>query len=140
MQGHPEPECSHLGHALEEAGLRGAESSNFEARPIQVATLSFSLWLGDMPAILKGFFEQIARPGFAFSKNADNPIMNKGLKGRSACVLVIMVMSASLYRWPFRAHSVKSLERGILRFIRMEPVKTTLIGLAGNLKQAQAPN
>lgn len=28
--------------------------------------LFFPLWLGDMPALVKGFLEQVARPGFAF--------------------------------------------------------------------------
>ena len=28
----------------------------------------FPLWLGDMPALLKGFLEQVARPGFAFER------------------------------------------------------------------------
>ena len=27
----------------------------------------FPLWLGSMPALLKGFFEQVLRPGFAFA-------------------------------------------------------------------------
>lgn len=27
----------------------------------------FPLWLGDMPAVLKAFFEQTLRPGFAFA-------------------------------------------------------------------------
>lgn len=33
----------------------------------QHIVLFFPLWLGDMPALLKGFLEQVARPGFAFS-------------------------------------------------------------------------
>jgi putative NADPH-quinone reductase len=36
--------------------------------------LFFPLWLGDMPALLKGFLEQVARPGFAFSRNGKNPL------------------------------------------------------------------
>lgn len=38
----------------------------------QHLVLFFPLWLGDMPALLKGFLEQIARPGFAFKSNGSN--------------------------------------------------------------------
>lgn len=102
--------------------------------------LMFPLWLGDMPALLKGFLEQGARPGFAFSKEGDNPLASKGLKGRSARVVVTMGMPAMVYRWYFRAHSIRSLERNILGFVGIDPVKTTLIGMVGNLKPATANN
>ena len=75
--------------------------------------LLFPLWLGDMPALVKGFLEQVARPGFAFKAEGSNPFAHKGLAGRSARVVVTMGMPALLYRWYFRAHSVKSLERNI---------------------------
>ena len=35
--------------------------------------LFYPLWLGDMPALLKGFLEQVARPDFAFSGEGKNP-------------------------------------------------------------------
>ena len=91
----------------------------------------FPLWLGDMPALLKGFLEQVARPGFAFgpAKKGDNPFGRKGLAGRSARVVVTMGMPAFVYRWVFRAHSVKSLERNVLGFVGIAPVHETLIGL-----------
>jgi len=88
----------------------------------------FPLWMGDMPALLKGFFEQVARPGFAFRKQAGNTLGNKGLVGRSARVVVTMGMPALLYRFYFRAHSVKSLERNLLGFVGIAPVDETLIG------------
>lgn len=99
--------------------------------------LFFPLWLGDMPALLKGFLEQVARPGFAFHGER-NAFTAKGLKGRSARVVVTMGMPALVYRWYFRAHSVKSLERNILGFVGISPVDETLIGMAGNLKPADA--
>jgi putative NADPH-quinone reductase len=95
--------------------------------------LLFPLWLGDMPALLKGFLEQVARPGFAFKPAPGNPFGRKGLTGRSARVVVTMGMPALVYRWYFRAHSVKSLERNILGFVGIAPVRETLIGLVGNL-------
>ena len=93
----------------------------------------FPLWLGDMPALLKGFLEQVARPGFAFTAEGDNPFAHKGLKGRSARVVVTMGMPALVYRWYFRAHSLKSLERNILGFVGIGPIDETLIGMVGNM-------
>ncbi|OWW19601.1 NAD(P)H-dependent oxidoreductase [Noviherbaspirillum denitrificans] len=97
----------------------------------------FPLWLGDMPALLKGFLEQVARPGFAF-KGEGNAFTAKGLTGRSARVVVTMGMPAAIYRWYFRAHSIKSLERNILGFVGISPVHETLVGMVGNLKQKDA--
>lgn len=94
--------------------------------------LIFPLWLGDMPALLKGFLEQVARPGFAFHGDAKNPLKDKALKGRSARIVVTMGMPALIYRWYFMAHSIKSLERNILGFVGISPVRETLFGLAGN--------
>lgn len=88
----------------------------------------FPLWLGDMPALLKAFLEQVARPGFAFKPGADNPFGAKALSGRSARVVVTMGMPALVYRYLYRAHSVKSLERNVLGFVGIAPVHETLIG------------
>lgn len=91
----------------------------------------FPLWLGDMPALLKGFLEQVARPGFAFKAAAgqgDTPFSRKGLKGRSARLVVTMGMPAFVYRWFFLAHSVRSLERNVLGFVGIRPVRATLVG------------
>jgi putative NADPH-quinone reductase len=99
----------------------------------QHLVLFFPLWLGDMPALLKGFLEQVARPGFAFKPKGDNPFDNKGLTGRSARVVCTMGMPALVYRWYFRAHSVKSLERNVLGFVGIAPVNETLIGLVDRL-------
>lgn len=102
----------------------------------QHLVLLFPLWLGDMPALLKGFLEQVARPGFAFKPEGGNPFGQKGLLGRSARVVVTMGMPALLYRWYFRAHSVKSLERNILGFVGISPVNETLIGMVDKLGDA----
>lgn len=93
----------------------------------------FPLWLGGMPALLKGFLEQIAREGFAFAKDSSNPMGKKLLKGRSARVVVTMGMPATVYRYYFRAHSLKALERNILGFVGIAPIHETLIGLVDNL-------
>ena len=96
----------------------------------------FPLWLGDMPALLKAFLEQVARPGFAVGPEGPKPFGRKPLSGRSARVVVTMGMPALAYRWYFRAHSVKSLERNILGCVGIAPVHQTLIGMVEQLGEA----
>lgn len=88
----------------------------------------FPLWLGDMPALLRGFLEQVARPGFAFKAVEGNPFARKGLTGRSARIVVTLGMPALMYRWYFRTQSIKSLERNVLGFVGIAPIHQTLIG------------
>jgi putative NADPH-quinone reductase len=96
----------------------------------------FPLWLGDMPALLKAFLEQVARPGFAFHDDGNGGFGKKGLGGRSARLVVTMGMPALVYRFYFRAHSVRSLERNVLGFVGIAPVHETLIGLVDRLDEA----
>jgi putative NADPH-quinone reductase len=86
----------------------------------------YPLWLGDMPAALKAFFEQVFRPGFAVSAGAGTG--KKLLKGRTARIVVTMGMPGLVYRWYFGAHSLKSLERNILGFCGIGPVRETVMG------------
>lgn len=87
----------------------------------------YPLWLGSMPALVKAFFEQAFRPGFAVTRGEMS--LNPGLlKGKSARVVVTMGMPALVYRWFFLAHSLKSLERNILKFAGLGPIRETLIG------------
>ena len=88
----------------------------------------YPLWLGSMPALLKGFMEQAFRPGFAFGTSKKAGFPRKLLVGRSARVVVTMGMPGFFYRWVYRAHSLKSLERNILGFTGFAPIRTTVVG------------
>jgi len=88
--------------------------------------LVYPLWLGSMPALLKGFLEQVLRPHYAFGNDGRGP--ERLLRGRSARIVVTMGMPAPVYRWFFRAHSLKSLERNILRFVGIRPVRASVVG------------
>jgi len=96
----------------------------------------FPLWLGEAPALLKAFFEQLLRPGFALGTVGKGQGWAKLLGGRSARVVVTMGMPALVYRWYFRAHSVKSLERNILGFVGIGPIHETLVGSVDGLGEA----
>jgi putative NADPH-quinone reductase len=96
----------------------------------------YPLWLGSMPAMLKGFIEQLLRPGFAFAY-VENGFPKKLLTNKSAHVVVTMGMPGFFYRWYYRAHSLKSLERNILGFVGIKPVRATVIGMVGDKNSAK---
>ncbi|MFO0706393.1 MAG: NAD(P)H-dependent oxidoreductase [Nitrospira sp.] len=97
----------------------------------------YPLWLGAMPALLKGFFEQLLRPGFAFDYQPGGQFPQKKLSGKSARVVVTMGMPAFVYRWIFRAHGLKVLTRSILGFSGISPVKSTVIGTIEGMSERQ---
>ncbi len=102
----------------------------------------FPLWLGNLPALLKGFFEQTFRPGFAFSRIEEGKAVGQSLlPGRSVRLIVTMGMPACLFRWYFCAHSIRSLKRNILGYCGLNPIHDTLIGsmalVDGNTRQRE---
>ena len=95
----------------------------------------FPLWLGTMPALLKAFFEQVLRPGFAFEQKGPGR-WDKKLVGRSARIVVTMGMPSFLYKWYFRAHGIRSFERNVLGFVGIGPIHETLLGMVESRDQA----
>lgn len=86
----------------------------------------FPLWLGDMPAIMKGFFERVLQPDVVPGAQTGQFVMP--LKGKSARIIVTMGMPAFVYRWWFGPHAVQIVKRNILGFVGVRPVRTTVIG------------
>ncbi len=106
------------------AAIREAQSM---IRTSDHLVIVYPLWLGTMPALLKAFFEQVFRYDFAFEPQPDGRY-RKLLRGRSARVVITMGMPALAYRYFFGAHSLKSLDRNILRFAGIKPVRESLFG------------
>jgi len=95
----------------------------------------FPLWLGGMPALLRGFLEQTLRPGFAAeSRGSGMPV--KRLTGRSVRIVVTMGMPALAYRWWFGAHGLKNLRSGILALVGFGPIRDTLFGRVEDVSPA----
>lgn len=96
----------------------------------------YPLWLGDVPALLKAFLEQVMRPGFALEyRTSGLPL--KLLQGRSARVVVTMGMPALFYRLVYSANSLKSLERNILKLVGFKPVEHTIVGNVQDAKRRE---
>ncbi len=108
-------------------------------RPVQEAiraadhlVIIYPLWLGEMPALLKGLLEQVLRPGFAVGDYGQPGGNRRLLSGKSARIIITMGMPGLVYRWYFAAHSLKSLKRNILAFCGIAPVRSTFFGMAGS--------
>lgn len=97
----------------------------------------YPLWLGGPPAVLKAFFEQVFRYGFALG--GEGRSMAGLLKGKSAHVFVTMGMPATIFRIVFDAPGLKSVTRGILMISGFRPVRSTVIGnVEGSAARRQA--
>lgn len=103
------------------------QSAQEEIAEADHLVLIYPLWLGAMPALLQGFFEQVFRPAFVFGYRDSGPPLNR-LKGKSAHVFVTMGMPAFIYRWFYGAHSLKALERNLLKYCGIAPIRKTLFG------------
>jgi putative NADPH-quinone reductase len=132
IQGHPDARARHFGHGLADEYAKGAEDGSHDH-----LVILYPLWLGDMPAILKAFFEQTFRPGFAFTPAEQGHVPKKRLTGKSARIVVTMGMPAVLYRWFFLAHGLKNLERNILGFSGIGPIRSSLIGTVEGMDDRQ---
>ena len=97
----------------------------------------FPLWMGTMPALLKGFLEQVFRPAFASDPSATGGLPKGRLKGKSARIIVTMGMPAFFYRLYFLAHGVRGLESGVLRLAGFGPIRESLIGSVDAANPAQ---
>lgn len=116
-------------HALGSARAALAEAEH--------VALFFPLWLGGMPAVLKGFLEQLLRPGFAFDyvKGGGTRML---LQGRSARVVVTMGMPALVFRLWYLGAGLSALTRNVLGFVGFSPVRATVLGgveVAGEAKR-----
>ena len=59
------------------------------------------------------------------------------LAGRSARLIVTMGMLALIYRWYLRVHGARGLERSVLKFDGMKPVRETLLGMVDAASDAK---
>ena len=86
----------------------------------------YPLWQGTMPALFKGFLEQLLRPAFT---GFDSQTRRAKRGGRqTARLIVTMGMPVFLYRWYFGAPGVRGLERTVLRYSGFGSTAHTMIG------------
>jgi NAD(P)H dehydrogenase (quinone) len=98
--------------------------------------LIYPTWWSAMPAILKGFFDRVWLPGFAFHFHKNGMGWDKLLKGKSARVIVTMDSWPLMERFLF-GDSTNEITRAILGFSGMYPVRLSQIGSLKKVSDAK---
>lgn len=95
-------------------------------------------WWGTMPAILKGLFDRMFLPGFAFRFQKEGLLKGIGweklLSGRSASVFITMNVYP-LLAWILYGDNSNEIRRNILKFAGFSPVRLMKVGPVERMKQ-----
>ncbi|WP_137291415.1 NAD(P)H-dependent oxidoreductase [Natronorubrum halophilum] len=87
-------------------------------------------WWGTMPARLKGFFDRVFTPGFAFFEYDEGEgVGHEGLlSGRTAELIVTMDMPPWVYRWIYRQPGNNAVKRATLGYAGVRTTRITNLG------------
>ena len=106
-----------------EADLLGQQESIRWCEHLVVVT---PLWWMSTPALLKGYFDRVFLPGFAFKYRDDSPLWDRLLSGRSARVIYTQDSPQWFARF-FRGDAFwRALNHGTLGFAGFAPVRRTI--------------
>jgi putative NADPH-quinone reductase len=98
--------------------------------------LTTPMWWGGLPAKLKGLFDRALLPGTAFDpRNTKMGVPAPLLKGRSGRVFVTADTPGWALSLFYKKAMINQIERQILGFIGLKPVRTTYFAPASHPKQ-----
>ena len=84
----------------------------------------YPVWWGGVPALLKGFFDRVFLPGFAFRYRGVRS-WDKLLAGRTADLLVTLDTPPWYFRWIYGAPGHRQMTRTILGFCGIKTRRLT---------------
>lgn len=88
----------------------------------------YPIWWGAMPAILKGMFDRLFLPGFAFKYREGSSWWDRLLSGRSAHAITTMDTPPWYFRLVYTMPGHHQMRKTILEFCGIEPVRITSFG------------
>lgn len=88
----------------------------------------FPVWWGVYPALLKGFFDRVLLPGFAFKYRDNSVWWDKLLSGKTGRIIYTIDQPLWYYRLINRRPAVNAVKKMTLEFCGIKPVKLTGFG------------
>ena len=125
----------HKGYSKEQKLEKDLERAQSTIQWAEHLVIIYPNWWGSMPALLKGFFDRVMLPGFAFKFDEKKKRSVGLLKGKTARIILLMRQKPAEYRekYPYAGETVK---HSILEFCGIKPVTMTEIGPAERLDEA----
>ncbi|GAK41156.1 hypothetical protein TCA2_3647 [Paenibacillus sp. TCA20] len=90
--------------------------------------LIYPLWWGSMPALLKGFFDRILLPHYAYLQRPSSLLWDKLLNGKTAHLIVTMDTPSLYYRLIYGRAGHRVVKQGIFGYCGIKTRKITEIG------------
>lgn len=88
--------------------------------------IAYPNWWCSMPALLKGLFDRVWLPGFAFDFNKDTKKLEKHLTGKTARVFVLSGTHSPIKTWWKYGDYTNEIHYGILNFAGIKAQITPL--------------
>jgi NAD(P)H dehydrogenase (quinone) len=84
--------------------------------------LIYPIWWGSFPALLKGFFDRVLLPGYAFRYRPNSSLWDKLLSGRNAQLITTQDTPSWYFRWVMGRPAHHQMRRTILGFCGVKTV------------------
>lgn len=99
--------------------------------------LVYPNWWNTMPALLKGLFDRLWLPGFAFNFDKATKQLIQRLKGKTARVIIVAGTHSPFRTWWKFGDYTNEIRRGILAFAGFDPVGLSAFGPTERVNEAQ---
>jgi NAD(P)H dehydrogenase (quinone) len=99
--------------------------------------LFYPVWWGNVPALLKGFFDRTLYSEFTYRHDANDPFWKKLLQGRSGHIITTSDATADWLESRYHDADINAVRAATLEICGMRPVAVTRIGGVKDLKPPQ---
>jgi NAD(P)H dehydrogenase (quinone) len=99
--------------------------------------LFYPVWWGNVPAVLKGFFDRALYSAFTYRHDPEDPAFTKLLQGRAGHIVTTSDAPAGWLRTRYKNADINAVKTATLEICGMSPIEVTRIGGVKGLSPAQ---